>query len=127
MKHNYIDGKGVYHNELNLTLAQIYDSGVEFGHNVAKEEFVKKLEKIKDEILNLGFTGWADKPKLDREEVLMILDKHISELSGDNKQSRCNTCQNNTDELSGECYECVKGIEDWYEPISELKGEQDNE
>lgn len=41
----------------------------------------------------------------------------------DNKQSKCNSCQNNTDELSGECYECVKGIEDWYEPISELKGE----
>lgn len=38
------------------------------------------------------------------------------------KPSRCDTCQNNTDELSGECYECVKGIEDWYEPISELKG-----
>ena len=45
------------------------------------------------------------------------------EPKGDNKQSRCNSCQNNTDELSGECYECVKGIEDWYEPISELKGE----
>ena len=81
----------------------------------------EELEKIKDEILNLGFTGWADKPKLDREEVLTILDKHISELSGDNKQSRCNSCQNNTDELSGECYECVKGIKDNY--ISELKGE----
>lgn len=42
-----------------------------------------------------------------------------AELKGDNKQSRCNTCQNNTDELSGECYECVKGIEDWYEPLKE--------
>lgn len=37
------------------------------------------------------------------------------------EQSRCNSCLNNTDELSGECYECVKGIEDRYEPISELK------
>ena len=83
----------------------------------------EELKKFKAEILNLGFTGWADKPKLDREEVLTILDKYISELSGDNKQIRCNNCQNNTDELSGECYECVKGIEDWYEPISELKGE----
>lgn len=49
----------------------------------------------------------------------------VSGLQGDNKQSRCNNCQNNTDELSGECYECVKGIEDWYEPIAELKGEQE--
>lgn len=45
----------------------------------------------------------------------------VSGLKGDNKQSRCNTCQNNTDELSGECYECVKGIEDWYEPLKEDK------
>lgn len=83
----------------------------------------EEFKKIKTDILNLGFTGWADKPKLDREEVLTILNKYISALSGDNKQSRCNSCLNNTDELSGECYECVKGIEDWYEPISELKGE----
>ena len=29
-------------------------------------------------------------------------------------ESRCNSCENNTDELSGECYECVKGIQDNY-------------
>jgi hypothetical protein len=28
----------------------------------------------------------------------------------------CTTCVNNDDELSGECYECVKGIFDHYEP-----------
>ena len=44
-----------------------------------------------------------------------------AKMKGENKQSRCNSCQNNTDELSGECYECVKGIKDNY--ISELKGE----
>lgn len=77
----------------------------------------EELEKFKADILNLGFTGWADKPKIDRKEVLTILNKYISELSGDNKQIRCNSCQNNTEELSGECYECVKGIQDWYEPI----------
>lgn len=49
----------------------------------------------------------------------------IDELKKDNNQSRCDSCQNNTDELSGECYECVKGIEDWYEPISKLKGENE--
>lgn len=48
----------------------------------------------------------------------------VSKLKEENKESRCNNCQNNTDELSGECYECVKGIEDWYEPISELKGDE---
>lgn len=28
----------------------------------------------------------------------------------------CNTCKNNDDELSGECYECVKNIQNHYEP-----------
>lgn len=32
------------------------------------------------------------------------------------KICRCNTCRNNDDELSGECYECIKGIFDHYEP-----------
>jgi len=34
---------------------------------------------------------------------------------------RCNTCKNNDDELSGECYECIKGIFDHYEAESEDK------
>ena len=38
------------------------------------------------------------------------------------KSCRCNTCKNNDDELSGECYECVKGIFDHYEP-EEIKME----
>lgn len=35
----------------------------------------------------------------------------------ENKELRCNTCKWNDEELSGECYDCVKGIEDRYEPI----------
>lgn len=35
---NYIDEKGNYHNIENLTLAQIYDRGVEEGYRIAKEE-----------------------------------------------------------------------------------------
>ena len=47
--------------------------------------------------------------------------KKTSSYDSSAKESRCNNCQNNTDELSGECYECVKGIEDWYEPLEENK------
>lgn len=39
------------------------------------------------------------------------------------EKMRCNTCKNNDDELSGECYECIKGIFDHYEP----KGEKGTE
>lgn len=35
---NYIDEKGNYHNVENLTLAQIYDKGVEEGYRIAKRE-----------------------------------------------------------------------------------------
>ena len=35
---NYIDEKGNYHNVQNLTLTQIYDSGVEEGYRIAKQE-----------------------------------------------------------------------------------------
>ena len=35
------------------------------------------------------------------------------------KELRCDTCKWNDEELSGECYDCVKGIEDRYEPIEE--------
>ena len=42
-----------------------------------------ELEEIKTEILNLWFTGYADKPKLDREEVIKILDKHIKEIDNE--------------------------------------------
>ena len=34
------------------------------------------------------------------------------------KISKCDTCSNNTQELSAECYDCVKGIEDNYDPIN---------
>lgn len=71
-------------------MSKIYGIGdeEELAEDLQKElpnKIIAELEKIKEDILNLGFTGWADKPKLDREEVLTILDKHISELKGENK------------------------------------------
>lgn len=87
MKHNYIDGKGVYHNELNLTLAQIYDSGVEFGHSVAKEEFVKELENMHKEISERLKTKDESQFDLGRKSELAYLGnliyKRISELKGE--------------------------------------------
>lgn len=98
---------------------------------------IEKLEIIKSDLVylsrSLSFFNQTtmvcdeDKKQLVAlEDVKKIFNKYISELKGDNKYtSRCNSCQNNTDELSGECYECVKGIEDWYEPVSKLKGENE--
>ena len=57
----------------------------------------------------------------DIKNIRQIIDNHISEPKGENKQSICNNCINNIDELSGECYECVKEIENWYVPLKENK------
>ena len=43
---NYIDEKGNYHNVENLTLAQIYDKGVEEGYRIAKMEEQEKALRI---------------------------------------------------------------------------------
>lgn len=90
---------------------------------------IAELKKIKEELNNKSFAySLTDNFKkctfyraIQVSDMEKILDKHIAELKGENKQSKCNNCQNNTDELSGECYECVKGIEDWYEPLEENK------
>ena len=48
-----------------------------------KDKIKAELEEIKAEINKLWFTGYADKPKLDREEVINILDKHIKEIDNE--------------------------------------------
>lgn len=42
------------------------------------------------------------------------------------EKKSCITCKNSDDEFSGECYECVKGIFDHYEPEGEKGGSDDN-
>ena len=42
-----------------------------------------------------------------------------ADMRGKRRGKSCNTCKNNDDEFSGECYECLKGIFDHYEPESE--------
>ena len=98
MKHNYIDGKGVYHNELNLTLAQIYDSGVEFGCKVTAkdkaEDIIAELEKIKAEIKDysktlefINHTTFVSEENTKRfielEDVNKLIAKAILELKGE--------------------------------------------
>ena len=46
---NYIDEKGNYHNIENLTLTQIYDSGVEEGYRIAKQEGERIIAQVKIE------------------------------------------------------------------------------
>ena len=48
------------------------------------------------------------------DDVLQILD-NIGKAD-----KSCNTCKNSDDEFSGECYECVKNIQNHYEVESEV-------
>ena len=102
-------------------------------YNMTEEEYIQyRMEEARkdaeDAIKNyLRPFEWIDEcfaPNNMTEEEFEQIKTKMREPKEDNKQSRCNSCQNNTDELSGECYECVKGIQDWYKPIHELKGER---
>ena len=54
---NYIDERGNYHNIENLTLAQIYDKGVEEGYRIAKmEQEARKYDDCDGATLASG--GW---------------------------------------------------------------------
>ena len=78
-----------------------------------KAEIQKELGKVKG---NSGCDYFTNNTIDNCTHIIMkILDNHIKE--NDQKESRCDTCKWNDEELSGECYDCVKGIEDWYEPI----------
>lgn len=104
------------------TNEQIMIPASELVHEYVIKSKIEELEKIKAEVNDIH--NWCN-PRMVKNDFIALLNRHISELKGENKQSICNNCINNIDELSGECYECVKGIEDWYEPISELKGENE--
>ena len=80
------------------------------------------LDDVKAEIKTFTI---AEKSKYDtgfNDAVLKCFNAldNIGKESEDTKKS-CNTCKNSDDEFSGECYECVKNIQNHYEPKSEDK------
>lgn len=46
----------------------------------------------------------------------MNIDSLIDKVYADMRGKSCNTCKNSNDDFSGECYECVKNIQNHYEP-----------
>ena len=84
MKQNYIDGKGNYHNELNYTLAQIYDSGVEFGFKVTAQGIIEEFEKLKAEIKEVQSFSFRTRGECEGLKIaLEIIDNRISKLKGE--------------------------------------------
>lgn len=55
-----------------------------------------------------GYVGKAD--------FMATYFKFCPDCGADMRGKSCNTCKNNDDEFSGECYECVKNIQNHYEP-----------
>ena len=49
-------------------------------------------------------------------EIISHIEVAIATLPSVEKGKSCSTCKNSDDEFSGECYECIKGISDHYEP-----------
>ena len=67
-----------------------YDKGYTKGYSDGRASLIEELEKVKAEIEDLTLYRSNDifgntYPVYDQKEVLEILDKHISELKGENK------------------------------------------
>ena len=76
------------------------------------------LDDVKAEIVALPktypFINHTD-TYVKEDDVLQIFD-NIGKAD-----KSCSTCKNSDDEFSGECYECVKNIQNHYEAESEVK------
>ncbi len=85
----------------------------EIIHGIPLTEIKDKLDAAVDE----KYTN----NKLDGEKWsewatgVMFAISVIDEYIGDYNACDCNTCIRNDERDSGECYECVKGIQNWYE------------
>lgn len=91
----------------------------------ALEDAISDLSENKGDLISrqkvLNTLDNMDKT-LDEERTVDNYKELVAECikvlpSVENKGDKsCNTCKNNDDELSGECYECVKNIQNHYEP-----------
>ena len=94
--------------------------------NIIEITIDKEIEitVLKQRISNLKFEIHHNELKIKKAQIeLQELEDKLTELeygkSSVIKISKCDSCSNNTQELSAECYDCVKGIEDNYEPLIE--------
>lgn len=68
--------------------------------------------KIETDLSWSMFDEYGNETRLHKDlmEILANIGKE------DMRGKSCNTCKNDGDEFSGECYECVKNIQNHYEP-----------
>ena len=80
-------------------------------NNIGKVELELNLENIISESREVtqALNEFAD-------NLEQIEKKYAEPQKSEDTKKNCNTCKNNDDEFSGECYECIKGIFDHYEP-----------
>ncbi len=95
-------------------LKQVFQNGTLLEDVIAEiadiPAFNYDTHKVRTRALEiLDNIGEADFPQ-------SIQDRETDMREPKGEKIRCNICKNNDDELSGECYECLKGIFDHYEP-----------
>lgn len=79
------------------------------------------LDGIKNDIDINGFTmqenngSYTQVIPVARAKYLIDKWEYVIDKCIGKADKSCSTCKNNDDELSGECYECLKGIFDHYE------------
>lgn len=128
------DMDGVFYSKEHNTVFITQGSWSEVAHGYNNDPGDCVLIYVPDKDLN-GFVNMYtmgildydyDEPIIEELKISTTLRrKLIEELHNTNQSDmrgkncntcKCNTCKNNDDELSGECYECIKGIFDHYEP-----------
>lgn len=123
MNYNKTEKVILYNQQINQ-LRQIEEFIMDNGRKLTQEDFDEiPFLNMLDDIQDYHTYGWyileqdylSQLVELNTFKIF-ILNK-IEEIYklDDNTDKDCDTCKNKDDELSGECYACLKGIRNYYE------------
>ena len=101
-----------------------YDADIEYSQNmdnISKPTGIKFYDEdvVSRDAVLMCLTGeFVLDKEYKPEELIAVFSKRIKKLPfvTVRQTHNCNTCEYEEDRDSGECYECVKGIQDWYKP-----------
>lgn len=86
---------------------------------VGSKESKARLMEILPEGANIICSPYIEDPTMIYAIKKFNILEYILGEEAESEKKSCNTCKNNDDEFSGECYECVKNIQNHHKAESE--------